>query len=1090
MTCALARNGLLLSLILDDEYGARNSQLWSIYYHLYLDDASLKLLSSQASKLYDLATSLECWHNSSYGRRLRFCDSSTMRRVRDVWNTYRVPEINSTRHEHWLQHANSAVRRATKARKACVGESAYSLSGVRSAAPAGMRAITDLPKLGQHFWDHGTTEEARAVPKADHINPMFVTDSSTIHYGTDPLLGFHLATAYSPLENESPLHSEPMRKRDFPFKVVEAAQVQFQVWAKAFRQNSAQNTTIRFFAGDAISFSYALQHANTTSIESANLYRDSYHWDPIVLNGPEYIKERAAPLQFNVIDTSNLIDHVGSLNLLVAVAPLLSDRSSSSLYTEHLVQRERSQEEYINSVMCGHFPTMSTLMGLFPVEYWANSSPYSSVEDLLLDSVYGTADDSSQLKQMHVKLTWKRTATGLSSPKPDTPVGLHLDELGLARVLHKVYLNMFRHENIQFLLSNLGPRSLSNHSMPRYHRGSFALFLRFVRCRVETDWNRMMGHLLDLIEAQTTLLMGLNYVQELYLYLKLYGVLSVPILSSPPVQSNFLGATVRGLRCWKNIPPILCVTLIVPREKIKVITDVDATVLGSPIMHCVIQSSPKYQSQRWQNIFSVVQVSFGTLSTTGKRNTDSFQVIVVEDELRWRGSAALIVSFLVPTWTLLLEPDAAKIAFGIQSTPAAAQTFHSTLGTEMSIFETTLGDESNVFFTRFPLNQSDTPSLLPSPLTGQSASNTEKSVASSTISANIDSAAVAMTTLTCRLQILSDDLQNALQSGSAVQTSQRSPCTFLETIGTDSIPIIFHFPAPVIRMKSKTRIARKSLYIEVEAPLADTTVWKSFPEHLYPVFLTHSTPVIWNLSRLNLECLPIVDITKKDEIQWLNIHAGGMFNTRERQRKTQLTSTSTESDVRFAFRDSLFSLFMHFTGLQGQKSHIATLNNPGGGGVHIIILISTLKLDLSNRTVVLDCAVLPLTNRLMPLLGPFLSAFSSLKIGHIKVDANELQLWKQNLPAMVERCRSWPHQARCEYRIQSCIPLSIENGQPVVCSCGSGKIPANFISGVSHWETVSRHFVRAAISLCFSTAFSEQLLDSNIFREKLQSMST
>ena len=179
---------------------------------------------------------------------------------------------------------------------------------------------------------------------------------------------------------------------------------------------------------------------------------------------------------------------------------------------------------------------------------------------------------------------------------------------------------------------------------------------------------------------------------------------------------------------------------------------------------------------------------------------------------------------------------------------------------------------------------------------------------------------------------------------------------------------------------------------------------------------------------------------------------------------------------------------MHFTGLQGQKSHIATLNNPGGGGVHVIILISRLRLDLSNRTVVFDYAVLPLTNQLMPRLGPFLGAFSSQTIGHIKVDANELQMWTQNLPAMVERCRSWPHQATCEYRIQSRIPRSTENGQPVICSCGNGKMPANFINGVPLWGTVSRHFVRAAISLCFSTAFSEQLFDLSVFREKPQSI--
>lgn len=231
---------------------------------------------------------------------------------------------------------------------------------------------------------------------------------------------------------------------------------------------------------------------------------------------------------------------------------------------------------------------MSTLMGLFAVEYWANSSLCSSVDDLLLDSSYGTADDNPQMKQMHIKLTWRRTAAGITSLALDTQVRLRLDELGLARILHKVYVNMFRHENVQFLLSNLSPRSLSNHSMPRFHRGSYALVLRFVRSRVETDWERMMGHLLDLVETDTTLSVGLNYIQELYLYLKLYGVLSVPTLSLSPVQSNFPGATPGGLSYWKNIPPILCATLIVLREKIKVITNIDATKIGSPIMHCVL----------------------------------------------------------------------------------------------------------------------------------------------------------------------------------------------------------------------------------------------------------------------------------------------------------------------------------------------------------------------------------------------------------------------------------------------------------------------------------------------------------------------
>ena len=45
-----------------------------------------------------------------------------------------------------------------------------------------------------------------------------------------------------------------------------------------------------------------------------------------------------APLSFNVIDTSNLLDHVGSVNLLVAAIPLLEHNLSATLYTEALVK--------------------------------------------------------------------------------------------------------------------------------------------------------------------------------------------------------------------------------------------------------------------------------------------------------------------------------------------------------------------------------------------------------------------------------------------------------------------------------------------------------------------------------------------------------------------------------------------------------------------------------------------------------------------------------------------------------------------------------------------------------------------------------
>ena len=100
-----------------------------------------------------------------------------------------------------------------------------------------------------------------------------------------------------------------------------------------------------------------------------------------------------------------------------------------------------------------------------------------------------------------------------------------------------------------------------------------------------------------------------------------------------------------------------------------------------------------------------------------------------------------------------------------------------------------------------------------------------------------------------------------------------------------------------------------------------------------------------------------------------------MFSARERSlRENSLLSCSEEERTRVSFKDSLFSLLMHFTGIQGKKACIFGLHNPTGGGVHIILFVSSLRLDLANRTVVLDAVVLPLYDDLMPKIKPLSSS--------------------------------------------------------------------------------------------------------------------
>jgi hypothetical protein len=172
----------------------------------------------------------------------------------------------------------------------------------------------------------------------------------------------------------------------------------------------------------------------------------------------------------------------------------------------------------------------------------------------------------------------------------------------------------------------------------------------------------------------------------------------------------------------------------------------------------------------------------------------------------------------------------------------------------------------------------------------------------------------------------------------------------------------------------------------------------------------------------------------------------------------------SKPDARVAFKDSIFSLFMNFTGLQGKRSRVFGLNDPSNGGVHVIIFVACMRLDLGSQTVVLDTAILPLTKSLIPRIAEFLAAISNTKFCSIKVDGKELELWRDILPSFAERCRDWQHH-------QSCIDTASQrmgDSNDIFCSCSRGSVPADFLNDVPRWSDVAKFATRAAISPMFS----------------------
>ena len=206
----------------------------------------------------------------------------------------------------------------------------------------------------------------------------------------------------------------------------------------------------------------------------------------------------------------------------------------------------------------------------------------------------------------------------------------------------------------------------------------------------------------------------------------------------------------------------------------------------------------------------------------------------------------------------------------------------------------------------------------------------------------------------------------------------------------------------------KIKIARKSSYIELICPVADGADWSSFRSFLYPVLLDSDIFTAWNMPYLKLNSLPVLDMRQQERLDWLTTHTSMMFSASERSlRSNPQLQASVGERTRVEFKDSLFSLFMHYSGLQGPRACMFGINCPTDGGVHILFFVSSLRLDLSNRTVVLDTAVLPLHDTLMPRIASFLRTLTNNGgLCQIRVTEAEMRVWKQVLPALVERGRT------------------------------------------------------------------------------------
>ncbi|KAH8904777.1 MYND finger family protein [Coniochaeta sp. PMI_546] len=1072
----VARNVLLLSLLCGEHADTPTEVLWNVYYHRYLNEPDIKVLQAQVRKLLHVSPSLQTWHSSPYGAVVRFCDQATLDSVRAVWTQYDTA-VSAKDTSQYQDNFRSAMRKSKEHKEKSYGRGSAVYTAARSAAPVYLSLATDLGKAFEDVWDKGVTGTSN--PAAQHPNPVFATalsDSVTLAFPSNPLLSFHLATAGLNLTELSPLRSSPSADAGPSYsKLVQAAKLQFTEWTKSFTELSSK-IIVRFVLADCFAFCQTIQHSLSDGKTSANWYRRQLDTRPLVLDEASYATAGGAPRQFDVIDTSNLSDHLGTLNLLVSASPLLKEKPSSTLYTEIMARGTDGEKDKFESLLCGHTKTLSLLIGLAPVEYWTNATAVSSVDELLV-ALSEKSEKPDGEPTIQSRLAWKLDHHLCAT----TPAPVSMDPGKLASILFRVYLNMFKHENLSSLQLGLGNSAKATSSAyPQYHRGSFVAVVKAVCGKVETDAKEVARQLIQLINSDKTLMFGSNYAQGLALEMSKAGIYSEPWLTGEIRRDRS-----KGMFCkWRDIPEAIAVTLVVPPSRWKpVFKEASDRGIGLTL------EGHLRSVGRWHNMYADVHVTFGTLTASGSRESDDYAVSVQEDSSGLLGDSPMVASFNASAAALQIDMQTSQVALCLQSTVQNAMYFQSRLGAPMAIFETKLEDGRHVHITKHAPGQQGLP------VVGSLSRRADPPIvqpSDTTLTPEVDQASGRIVAITGRANILSDEGKRLLQEKVPITLHQTSPFTIDIIFGERILVHPLTYRVPITQENSKTRIARKSSYVEVVALLAEPGVTGSLEDYIFPTIAGHGTvagtivPVTLNIPHLNLDSLPIIDATDKKPIRFLTNLASFTFSDRERRLREEVesaTKTGLAPSVRLNFKESLFTMFMLSSGLQGGQTGLFAIAHPKSG-IHMLLFVSALRLDGANASVALDAAVIPMTTAMLKDddFGAFLLILRTLECCTITVDDAELVLWKKVLPALAERCRTWTHVRGCEYAVRGTVPVSLEPGSQVLCSCGQGKLPENFV-GLPDWEVAARYATRIAISPTFAVPFVEDVIDRQLAKQ-------
>ncbi|KAF7363828.1 MYND-type domain-containing protein [Mycena sanguinolenta] len=1027
----LARNVLLLSMVIDDK---ATENIFDIFFHLYLEKEPLALLVSQCRILLDASATFQGWKESRYGSTLRMSSEHTLTELRWHWEQYAKM--------HTLP--NSQLCRIVADFKAVVTEyqNKYHHSAVghtsRSAGPLMLYASEILSECFHDFWKCGTTFVSQTRRSAANLlNPTFVYTQlgigCLVHYGSDPVMPFHLAPIFGNL-NAAPTRLD----------IMNGIRTQFQEWCSAFRRYHQRGLCIvRVFFADAIFGARALQFYKELGAVPTRIPVCQWRAETITLDKEEY---KRAPLVFDVVDTSNLDDYIGLLNVFTISIPLLSTSGNGVLYLESLLIQGHADNAPKDLTKRFHadLTVMSVLFHLCPVDFIAGYSTRSNIHELLAYNFHAAGPN-----QYHQVTTWKQL-------RSDPPV---LDSWQLGTFLYDLYHSLFEEEDaLTFLRHHPNGTFAAMQSDGRspYSRESFVILLKFIRGRLQIprdQWTAVLDRFFHIHSSDSSMKMDTLNIHDFYALLHFHGVYTLDNYRWESVVSA------RVFHAWAKVPPLVRVFLTVPRQKLGVLAGATPVLLAG------------MRSPSMLNLFSSVCAAFGVLSTMGTPANPraSFE----EDPKGFQGTKPLVISFVMPTMLLTGDgpgydlPLKIQIVFTIKSNHFNAMLYSKKLGHDLEIHSASLFDKESVLV----LPEQPLPSTF-SFSTHTNAPSVPGHIGSrDPINANFNEECDLMESFSAKVTVEDKIAKAALQSSEAVTVHQLSHNIIQLGLGGRTQEV--SFPFPVVGAEHRLRLARKSLWIEIIVPLRSSFTQGRVNMNPFPITFDDLVP--WSVHRLNLERLPVLNLKSSKLDQWLNVHVTAAFSVREaRARKDK------GKDIMMFVKNTIHSIIVQASGIQpkGSSPHgVFSLVDKTTNNCDTVFLVDQLRFDLSAHTIVCDGFVLPLSDeRMMEMILIEEQNLAKLlsQTRQIALEPGAIRSWKQLLPVLVERCRTWKHRESCQYAIEGRVPLTTEMEFIPLCACGEGQ-DVQRMHDVPLWKPFAKYSTRIALSPLFAVSYVENV---------------